>query len=117
METPRIFYRIANNETEQGLWYDFKGNFTGLIHNKFNFCTNKDLPMPFDEKIRGWLSATSELEELWFWFSKEDIQRLEEYGFYITVYSAIKYRFHNNHWVICQRTSLIQKQIRLKELK
>ena len=30
----KTFYRVANTETEQGLWYDFKGQFTGLIHSK-----------------------------------------------------------------------------------
>lgn len=28
----KVFYRVANTENEQGLWYDFKGKFTGLIH-------------------------------------------------------------------------------------
>ena len=47
----KIFYRVANNQTEQGLWYDFAGNFTGLIHSKFDFCLNTKLPMPFDKEI------------------------------------------------------------------
>lgn len=28
----KMFFRVCNPETEQGLWYDFKGNFTGFIH-------------------------------------------------------------------------------------
>lgn len=44
----KLYYRIAHEETQQGLWYDSKGNFTGLIHNKFNFCMNTNLQMPFD---------------------------------------------------------------------
>ena len=47
MET-KLFYRVANKETNQGLWYDQKGNFTGLIHGRFDFCENTNLPMPFD---------------------------------------------------------------------
>jgi hypothetical protein len=27
----KSFYRVANHETQQGLWYDFQGNFTGLM--------------------------------------------------------------------------------------
>ena len=61
---PKIFYRIANKDTKQGLWYDSEGKFTGLIHNEFNFCMNRDLPMPFDPEIVGWLSATDSLEDL-----------------------------------------------------
>ena len=73
----KLYYRIAHEETQQGLWYDSKGNFTGLIHNEFNFCMNKNLPMPFDPDLVGWLSATDSLEDLFNWFSKEDIERLE----------------------------------------
>ena len=54
----KLYYRIAHEETQQGLWYDSKGNFTGLIHNEFNFCMNTNLPMPFDPDLVGWLSAT-----------------------------------------------------------
>jgi hypothetical protein len=101
----KIFYRVANFETNQGLWYDFEGNFTGLIHSDYDFCLNKNLPMPFDKDIVGWLSATDDLESLWMWFPKEDIKRLEEYGYYLSVYEATDYKFHNNHWIIKQSTS------------
>jgi hypothetical protein len=60
----KTFYRVCNPKTEQGLWYDFKGKFTGLIHDEFNFCSNSSLAMPFDEELIGWLSATDSLDEL-----------------------------------------------------
>ena len=103
----KVFYRVANTETEQGLWYDFKGQFTGLIHSKFDFCMNTKLPMPFDPNIVGWLSATDTLEDLFNWFSKEDIERLEEHGYFITVYEATEYKFHQTHWVIKQDSSTL----------
>lgn len=102
----KIFYRVANHQTNQGLWYDFEGNFTGLIHDEFRFCLNKDLLMPYDKEIVGWLSATDELESLWEWFPKEDIKKLEEHGYYLSVFEAVDYKFHNNHWVIKQSTSI-----------
>jgi len=107
----RIFYRLSNQNTEQGLWYDFKGNFTGLIHDKFNFCKNKDLQMPFDPELVGWLSATETLEELYVWFSKEEIKALEKYGYVVSVYSATEYKYHNNHWAIKQKSSKLVKCI------
>jgi len=112
----KTFYRVANSETNQGLWYDRQGNFTGLIHDKFNFCKNRDLQMPFDKDIVGWLSATDDLESLWHWFSKEDIENLEKHGYFITSYTSSSYRYHNNHWVICEKTSLIKKTIPLNSL-
>lgn len=107
----KTFYRVANVDTEQGLWYDFKGNFTGNIHGKFNFCMNSKLPMPFDNDIVGWLSATETLDELFSWFSKEDIERLEKAGYCITVYEASEYRFYNNHWLIKQDSSKLLERI------
>lgn len=116
MLNPKIFYRIANNTTQQGLWYDFKGNFTGLIHTEFNFCMNNQLPMPFDSEIVGWLSATENLEDLFNWFSENDINQLEKFGYNITLYEATDYKFYNNHWIIKQDSSKFLKHIDLNNL-
>jgi len=110
MET-KLFYRVANNKTEQGLWYDFNGNFTGLIHNDFNFCMSNKLPMPFDPEIVGWLSATETLDELFNWFSQEDIAKLENYGFEISIYEATEFKYHNNHWIIKQDSARFKERV------
>ena len=102
----KIFYRVGNLETQQGLWYDFEGNFTGLIHDKFDFCENSELPMPYNEEVVGWLSATDKLNELFMWFPKEDIEKLEKFGYKIGVYEATEYRIHENHWLIKQDSSI-----------
>jgi hypothetical protein len=107
----KLFYRVSNIETEQGLWYNTAGVFTGLIHTKFDFCLNTKLLMPYDEEIRGWLSATPDLLELFHWFTVKDIERLEGHGYYIHSYLASKYRTHANHWVIDQRTSILSEQL------
>lgn len=107
----KIFYRVANNETKQGLWYNQEGEFTGLIHNEFDFCMNHELPMPYDKDIVGWLSSTDSLQDLFNWFSREDIRQLEEHGYYITTYEATKYRIHLNHFVIDQKTSKVKEII------
>lgn len=109
--TPKIFYRIANNKTKQGLWYDYEGNFTGLIHNTYNFCGASALPMPFDQTLVGWLSTTDKLETLFLWFTKEEIKKLEESGYELTVYEATDYKVYENHWVINQATSIIKVTI------
>jgi hypothetical protein len=41
----KTFYRVNHEQTKQGLWYRFNGEFSGLIHNQFNFCQNKELKM------------------------------------------------------------------------
>lgn len=103
------FFRVANNETKQGLWYDEHGNFTGLIHKDFDFCKNSRLPMPFDPEVMGWLSATTTLEELFGWFPPEDILKLEKKGYFITIYAASEYKFYKGHWLISQKSSKILK--------
>lgn len=105
------YYRLAHRKTQQGLWYGADGNFTGLIHNVFDFCTNTNLPMPFDPELRGWLSATQTLDELFQWFPKEDIQRLEAHGWFISTYEAEQVKTYKNHLVICQDTSVLKERI------
>ena len=112
----KIFYRVGNLETEQGLWYDVNGKFTGLIHDKYDFCTNSELPMPFDPDVVGWLSATDKLETLFFWFTKEDIAQLEEHDYNILVYEATEYREYENHWLIKQDTSVVKVNLPIESI-
>lgn len=107
------FYRVCNPDTQQGLWYQFNGEFTGLIHNEFNFCKNNELKMDFDDELCGWLSATDSLETLYHWFTKEDIIKLQEYGWFIHVYETDNHRFYDRfqHQVIHQASSKIIEKI------
>ena len=112
----KIFYRVCNPESEQGLWYKFNGEFAGLIHDKFSFCKNSDLAMDFDPDLVGWLSATDSQESLYNWFSKEDILTLQEHGWYIHKYKVKNYRFYEKfqHYVICQSTSELIGKVTLE---
>jgi hypothetical protein len=107
------FYRVCNPLTEQGLWYDFQGQFTGLIHDWFKFCQNHELRMDYDPEICGYLSAVESLEDLYKWFSVEDIKKLQEHGWAIHEYQASNYKFYERfqHPIICQKTSILTKRI------
>lgn len=107
------FYRVSNTDTQQGLWYDQSGKFTGLIHDKFNFCKNNDLKMDFDPELVGWLSAVPTLEQLYHWFTKEDILELQKHGYYIHKYETLEHRFYERfqHHVINQNNSKIIEKI------
>ena len=109
----KLFYRVANHKTQQGLWYDFNGNFTGFIHDKFKFCTNNKLPMLYDKNIVGWLSATETLDELFNWFTEKDIEQLEKHGYTIALYEASEYKYNNNHWLIKQNSSILVQCVSL----
>jgi hypothetical protein len=103
-----IFYRVCHHETLQGLWYNYTGEFTGLIHNDFNFCTHNKLEMDFDEELVGWLSATESLENLFTWFPKEDIVTLQEHGWFAFEFLTEQHKFYDKfkHYVIKQDTSI-----------
>ena len=109
------FYRVCNTDTQQGLWYCFKGLFTGLIHKKLNFCINSKLEMDFDNELIGWLSATDSLENLYQWFTKEDILKLQEHGWFIHVYESNDYKFYERfqHLIINQDKSKLLYKITL----
>ena len=109
----QTYYRVCHKDTLQGLWYDWKGRFTGLIHEEFSFCLNNKLEMDFDEEIVGWLSAVKNLEDLWAWFTKEDIAQLQEHGWFIHEFHAEDVKFYDRfqHTVIKQDTSKVIKII------
>lgn len=100
----RTFYRVNHYRTGQGLWYNYQGDFTGLIHDRFSFCKNKDLAMDFDPDLVGWLSATPTVEELHQWFPHYDLTALAKDGWYLHEYNVPEEhcRFYDKfqHWLI-----------------
>jgi len=110
----KLFYRIGTAANE-GLWYDNTGKFTGLIHNRFDFCVNSELEMPFDGEIVGYLSVADSLEHLYSWFPRNDIIQLQKHGFSILEYSAHDYKFYEpfKHNVIHQHTSILINKLHI----
>lgn len=100
----KTYFRVCNIVTKQGLWYNYDGSFSGLIHDQFNFCQNKDLKMDFDEELVGWLSAVETLDDLWKWFSKDDVKELEKHGWFVTEFLCSESKFYSRfqHTVIKQ---------------
>jgi hypothetical protein len=113
------FYRVCNTDIEQGLWYDYTGKFLGLIHDEFSFCSNSSLKMDYDEDLVGWLSATSSIEDLYKWFTVDDILKLQSYGWCIHEYKVRSFWFYEpfQHFVICQETSVPVRKIMLIKTK
>lgn len=71
--------------------------------------------MDFDEELRGYLSATDDLDKLYEWFPKEDIIKLQEHGWFIHKYASDDYRFYDRfqHFVINQHTMKLVERITL----
>jgi len=104
----KTFYRVGNIKTLQGLWYDKRGEFTGLIH-RYPSCKSSKLPMPYDDEITGFLSATQTIAELKEWFPVCDMAELYKFGYVVLKYNASNYKKYKNHWLINQKTSLISE--------
>lgn len=109
----KTFYRVSHDETQQGLWYNINGGFTGLIHNQMNFCKNNELLMDFDEEIVGYLSAVPTIDDLYKWFTREDIYKLQEHNFFIHTYESDDFKFYERfqHYVINQNNSKLTQKI------
>lgn len=109
------YYRVCHEDTLQGLWYAYNGNFTGLIHDRFNFCANNQLKMDYDPEIVGWLSAVKELEDLWAWFTQSDIQALQKHGWFIHEFESSESKFYERfqHTIIKQDRSKVVRIIRI----
>lgn len=105
----KMFYRVNHVDTQQGLWYDFKGQFTGNIHSWYNFCQNRDLEMDFDPEVVGWISATESLSKLLDWFPAKDITRLQDEGYFIHTYETSEFKWYERfkHYLIKQSSSVL----------
>lgn len=106
----KIWYRVNNINSQQGLWYTFNGEFTGLTHNEYSFCSNSQLKMDFDPELVGYISAVETLEDLFKWFTKEDILKLQEHGYRIHAYECNQFKFYDRfqHPVINQETAKLK---------
>lgn len=109
----KTFFRVAHEDTQQGVWYDADGKFTGFIHERFDFCKHHDLKMDFDSEVTGYVSATATLEKLQEWFPCADIVRLQEFGFYVYEYQCADYKWYEKflHCLINPKAAEIVRQI------
>lgn len=114
----KTFYRVSHEKTGQGLWYTADGKFTGLIHDELSFCLNRSLAMDFDPAIVGYVSVVETLEQLFKWFTREDILRLQELGWFATEYQSADtdYRWYErfSHFVANQATLIKRRTITLE---
>lgn len=110
-------YRIEDQETMNGIWYNINAELTAFITTLSN-AKCKDLPMPFDSERYSqdglaWFSATDKLEEIPDWCSLQDMQELEAAGFHLYAFTVSHYRhvpghviFAREHVIDCKRLPL-----------
>jgi hypothetical protein len=94
-----LLYRVENLVDGKGLWYDSNtGEATGLIGDLD--LTNKALPMGATEFLSGenWRSAAGSVDQLKFWFTHEDLQKLIPLGFTLQEIDAEIVKEHKTEW-------------------
>lgn len=92
----KIFYRVQQNDTTKGLWYDRDGTFNGRIEDDFSWLRASSLPMePNVETAGGWLSATDSIETLFDWFNPVELKRLQSNNIYTYAYHATAFKWYD----------------------
>jgi hypothetical protein len=104
----KVFYRVEGSDNHKGLWYDRDGTFQNRIANIYPPCKNGDLPMPYDDKVLGYLSAVDRIEDLYYWFSKEDLINMANHGFVLKKFESEDYIFYDTHWLISVNSKIIE---------
>lgn len=77
-----LLYRVENLITNRGLWYNSEDQSASGVVTDLKL-SNMMLPMDPTELLsnESWKSAAESLEQLAFWFNKEDLNKLIPLGF------------------------------------
>lgn len=77
-----ILYRVENLITNRGLWYNTSDQSDSNLVQELNL-TNKLLPMVRTDiiSVDHWKSAAESIDQLKYWFTREDLDKLTPLGF------------------------------------
>lgn len=109
----KLFFRVHHPDN-LGLWYNKDGIFTKEIEKYGIACA--DLEMDKNEEYAGgYLSCTDSLDNLFNWFTRQEIQKLEEAGYRTCVFKAEEHKFHDKykHFLFKQEGSILVAEIQL----
>lgn len=109
----KTFFRIHHPDN-LGLWYNKDGVFTRELDKYSLSCANLEMDKN-DDCAGGFLSCTDTLDNLFNWFTREEIQRLEEAGYRACVFKAQEHKFHDKykHFLFKEEGSILVAQIKL----
>jgi hypothetical protein len=77
-----ILYRVENLATQEGLWYNSKDQSSSAVVHNLELSA-RVLPMDFAKEIAEyhWKSAADSINQLKYWFNREDLLKLIPIGF------------------------------------
>lgn len=113
----KTIYRIENPQSKHGMWYNENAELDPIIQTLCPTSKSKDLPMDYNEKHRKdgkvWNSAGRSIEEMNYWFSKEDAINLCNNGFKLFEFVVTEYQ-ELEHEILFTREGVIsQKEIHI----
>lgn len=104
-------YRIENEETMHGMWYEEDGTFNPFIY-KLTEGKSKNLPMDFHEKYKKdgfkWFSGCGSIEQMNLWFSPLDALELFKSGYKLFEIDSSQYIIEDNQ-ILFTRNGIINK--------
>lgn len=109
----KLFFRVHHPDN-LGLWYNAQGEFIKEISKHAIGCADLEMD-PNPDCAGGYLSCTESLDTLFDWFTKEEIQRLEEAGYRTCVFKSNDFKFHEKykHFLFKQEGALLVAQMKL----
>lgn len=116
---PKWLYRLESTKADNGLWYDYYGNYVFGINEAPN-CETKHLPMGYDERYKmeglNWFSSCSKIEDLSHWYSFENAKWLLDHGFAMRKYLATRYDEYEKETVFLKSSCLDRVDLTLEEV-
>lgn len=109
-------YRIENEETMHGMWYEEDGTFNPFIY-RLTEGKSKDLPMGFHERYsKGglkWFSGCKSIEDMKHWFSDLDALELFKSGYKLFEMDLSQYIVEENQVIFTREGVLDKREIQL----
>ncbi|PLS19205.1 hypothetical protein CVD28_02000 [Bacillus sp. M6-12] len=105
-------YRIENENTMNGMWYDINGNYNPFIVN-LSEGKSKHLPMDFDDRYSNgglkWFSGCHSKELMRHWFSDLDAFELHENGYKLFEFESEQF-IVEEHQILFTREGIVSKK-------
>lgn len=113
-------FRVENQSSMQGLWYDADGNFRPLV-TRLADGKAREMPMGFDPDFcidgRRWYSACDSIAALCAVFSLDDIIELEGLGYSLYHFEVSGFRRNTWHSLFTREAIITQQKIDIGLLK
>lgn len=115
-----ILFRVENQVSWQGLWYDANGNFKPFIFD-LEEGKARDMPMDPDPSYglggKRWYSACESIPALSMVFSFKDIVELEGLGYSLYLFEVREYRTNEWHALFAREDVHRQEKLDLAGFK